>query len=146
VTAPTSPGIDQRPDVMALRARSERAAATPAGQAVASLSVLTGVYLAASGWIVGFNGVTTLTVNNLIAGLAFAYLATGVGNAYERTHGMSWAAAGIGAWTMIAPWVVAGVSAASTVVYSVISNVITGGVALVLALATSGMGAPGRRT
>jgi hypothetical protein len=141
VTAP-APGIDQHPDIVALRAQSERAAATPMGQAVEGLSLLTGLYLATSPWIVGFSGLTTLAVNNLITGLAFAYL-VGLGNAYERTHGMSWAAAGIALWTIIAPWVVAGnVATASTI----ISNVIIGGVAFVVALATAGMGAPGRRT
>ncbi|MGP3983771.1 SPW repeat protein [Streptomyces sp. KR80] len=137
-----SPVIDQHPDLVALRAQSERAAATPTGQAVECLSLLTGLYLAASPWIVGFNGLTTLAVNNLIAGLAFAYLAMGLGNAYERTHGMSWAAAGIGVWTIIAPGMVAGdVSTTSTIV----SNVLTGIVAVLLALATAGMGAPRRR-
>jgi hypothetical protein len=143
MATPTSRGIDQHPDIQALRAHSERAAATPAGQVTECLSLLVGLYLAASPWIVGFNSLTTLTVNNLIAGLAFAALAMGWGNAYERTHGMSWAAAGIGVWAIISPWVVAGdVATTSTIV----SNVIVGAFAVLLAIATAGMGAAARRS
>ena len=141
MAAHTSPGIDQHPDIMALRARSERATSTPVAQAVEGLSLLAGLYLAASPWIVGFSGLTTLTVNNLIAGIAFTLLAIGFGSAYERTHGMSWAALGVGVWTIIAPWVVAGsVDTTSTIV----SNCVVGGVAAFLALCTAVMGVSGR--
>ncbi|MEV6793434.1 SPW repeat protein [Streptomyces sp. NPDC051320] len=134
--------MHQHPDIMALREHSEQAAVSPAAQGVEALSVLSGLYLAASPWIVGFNGFSTLTVNNLITGLALTVLAVGFGSAYERTHGMSWAAAGIGAWTIIAPWAVAGnVDTTSTIV----SNVIVGAVALVCALTMAGMGATRRR-
>lgn len=138
MTSQTSSGIAEHPDIVALRAHSERTASTPAGQAVEGLSLLAGLYVAASPWIVGFNEATTLMVNNLIVGIAFTLLAVGFGSAYERTHGMSWAALGVGAWTVIAPWVVAGdVSSTSTIT----SNVIAGGVATALALATAAMGA-----
>ncbi|MEU0215145.1 SPW repeat protein [Streptomyces sp. NPDC006265] len=142
MTSQTSPGIAEHPDILALRARSERAASTPAAQAVEGLSLLTGLYLAASPWIVGFNGLTTLTVNNLIAGIAFTLLAVGFGSAFERTHGMSWAALGVGIWTVIAPWVVAGAVDTTSTVWS---NVVTGAVAIVLALATSAVGSKADR-
>ena len=135
--AKPSLSMQRHPDIMALREQSERAAANPVAQAVEALSVLSGLYLAASPWIVGFSGFTTLSVNNLITGLALTVLAIGFGSAYERTHGMSWAAAGIGIWTIIAPWVVAGnVATTSTIV----SNVVVGAVALVCALAMAGLG------
>ncbi|MEV8565316.1 SPW repeat protein [Streptomyces sp. NPDC051322] len=134
--------MHQHPDIMALREHSEQAAVNPAAQGVEALSVLSGLYLAASPWIAGFNDFSTLTVNNLITGLALTVLAIGFGSAYERTHGMSWAAAGIGAWTIIAPWAVAGnVDTTSTIV----SNVIVGAVALACALTMAGMGAARRR-
>lgn len=58
----------------------------------------------------------------------------GFGRAYDRTHSMAWAACVLGVWTITAPWVVAGnVDTTRTVV----NNVITGAVALLLALAAS---------
>ncbi|MBH1936984.1 SPW repeat protein [Streptomyces sp. AV19] len=143
MTAPTSPRIEQHPDIMALRAHSEETTALPAAQAVEALALLCGVYLAASPWIVGFNGVSTLTANNLITGIAFALLVGGFGSAYERTHSMSWAALGVGVWTIISPWVVAGHSFGTA---ANVSNVIVGAVCCVTALALAGMGVNRART
>ncbi|CAL9632414.1 hypothetical protein SUDANB120_06132 [Streptomyces sp. enrichment culture] len=126
--------IEEHPDLVELRARHDRAAATPRAQAVEACALITGVYLAASPWIVGFNGFTTLAVTNLIAGIAYMLLLGGLGNSYERTHSMAWAAAVIGIWTCIAPWVVAGDVAHTR---SITSNLITGAVATVLALAAA---------
>ncbi|MFE0042113.1 SPW repeat protein [Streptomyces albireticuli] len=137
MTAPTSPRIDQHPDIVALRAHSEETTATPVAQAVEALALLCGVYLAASAWIVGFSGSTTLAVNNLIVGAAFACLVSGFGPAYERTHAMSWAALALGAWTIVAPWIVAGGGFATR---AVVSNVVVGVVACLVALALAGMG------
>lgn len=137
MTAPTSPRIDQHPDIVALRAHSEETTATPVAQAVEALALLCGVYLAASAWIVGFSGSTTLAVNNLIVGVAFACLVSGFGPAYERTHAMSWAALALGAWTIVAPWIVSGHPFATR---AVVSNVIVGVLACLVALALAGMG------
>ncbi|GAA3389856.1 hypothetical protein GCM10017752_16030 [Streptomyces roseoviridis] len=57
-----------------------------------------------------------------------------MGNSYERTHSMAWAAAAIGIWTCVAPWVVAGDVARTR---SITSNLITGAVATLLALAAA---------
>lgn len=139
MAARTTPGIEEHPDIMALRARSERATVTPAAQAMEGLSVLAGLYLAASPWIVGFNGISTLTVSNLITGLAFAFMAVGFGTAYERTHGMSWAAACIGVWAVISPWIVSG--AGPLLNGGVIaSNIIIGIIAFCLAAGTAMLG------
>ncbi|MEU1308373.1 SPW repeat protein [Streptomyces cinnamoneus] len=138
MTAPTSPRIDQHPDIMALRAHSEETTATPAAQAVEALAVLCGVYLAASPWIVGFNGFTTLAINNLICGVAFACLVGGFGPAYERTHSMSWAALGLALWTIVTPWVVAG--SAAFITPAIVSNVVVGIVACLTALALARLG------
>ncbi|MGW7201466.1 SPW repeat protein [Streptomyces chryseus] len=132
----THPSIEQHPDVAEMRSRFERATATPRAQAIETLALLTGLYLAASPWIVGFNGLTTLAVCNLITGVAYALCMGGFGPAYERTHAMAWAAAAIGAWTIVAPWVVSGNVDTTR---SVVSNVIVGCVALLLAVAMAAM-------
>jgi hypothetical protein len=142
VMAAQTPRIEEHPDLMALRVGSERAVTRPVAQAVECLSLLTGLYLAASPWIVGFAGTFhNLAVNNLITGIALAVFALGYGAAYERTHGMGWAAALIGVWACIAPWVVSGQPATTG---SEASNVAVGFLAIVLALATIAQGSIGR--
>jgi hypothetical protein len=137
--------METHPDILAMRNRhevAERATTTPRAQAIETMALITGLYLAASPWIAGFNDLPTLAVNNLIVGIAYALLMSGgFGRAYERTHSMAWAACALGAWTIIAPWAVAGdVSTTRTVV----NNVIVGIVALLLALAASAVSRPGR--
>ncbi|MDQ1007713.1 hypothetical protein QFZ82_002198 [Streptomyces sp. V4I23] len=137
----TRSDITQHPDLAEMRSRFERATTNPAAQAVEALALLTGVYLAASPWIAGFSGLTALAVTNLILGIAYAACMGGLGSAYERTHAMAWAGCAIGAFTIIAPWVVAGnVDTTRTV----INNVIVGVVALLCALAMA-VGARGER-
>jgi hypothetical protein len=135
------PRIEDHPDIVELRERHDRVAATPKAQMIEALALLTGLYLAASPWIAGFNGDTTLTVNNLITGLAFMLLLGGLGNSYERTHAMAWACAAIGVWTIVAPWAVAGDVAHTR---SITSNVITGAVATLVALAAAAAARSGR--
>ncbi|WP_030206860.1 SPW repeat protein [Streptomyces sp. NRRL S-87] len=136
--------IEQHPDLAEMRARFERATTTPRAQFTETLALLTGLYLAASPWIVGFNDLTTLAVTNLITGVAYCAIMGGFGSAYERTHAMAWAGIAIGAWTILAPWVVAGNVDTTR---SVVSNVICGAVALLLgcAMAAAAMGTGGRR-
>jgi hypothetical protein len=137
MTDRTHTTMESHPDILEMRERhalAERAASTQQGQAVEAMSLLCGLYLAASPWIAGFNGLSTLTVNNLITGIAYALLLSGFGHAYERTHARAWTAALLGVWTIISPWVVAGnVDTTRTVV----NNVIVGVIALLLALAAS---------
>ncbi|MEV6397466.1 SPW repeat protein [Streptomyces sp. NPDC051907] len=136
----THPSIEQHPDLAEMRSRFERATTTPRAQAVETLALLTGLYLAASPWIVGFNGLTTLAVCNLITGVAYALCMGGFGSAYERTHAMAWAAIAIGAWTIVSPWIVAGNVDTTR---AVVSNVICGAVALMCGLAMAGMSGTG---
>ena len=137
MTERTYTTMESHPDILEMRerhTRAERAVTTQQGQAVEALALVTGLYLAASPWIAGFGGSTNLAVNNLITGAAYALLLGGFGQAYERTHARAWAAAVIGVWTIIAPWVVAGnVDTTRTIV----NNVIVGCVALLLAMAAS---------
>ncbi|WP_327282416.1 MULTISPECIES: SPW repeat protein [unclassified Streptomyces] len=132
----TTHSIEHHPDLAEMRSRFERVTSTPAAQAVEALALITGLYLAASPWIAGFSGLGPLAVNNLIAGLAYCLCMSGLGSAYERTHAMAWTAVAIGAWTIVAPWVIAGDVSTTR---SVVSNVIAGGVALLLALSMAGM-------
>ncbi|MGW8778271.1 SPW repeat protein [Streptomyces sp. NPDC055796] len=139
----TTHSIEHHPDLAEMRSRFERVTSTPAAQAVEALALITGLYLAASPWIAGFSGLGSLAINNLIAGVAYCLCMSGLGSAYERTHAMAWTAVAIGAWTIVAPWVIAGDVSTTR---SVVSNVITGGVALLLALAMAGMAGRNRAT
>ncbi|MFJ4326653.1 SPW repeat protein [Streptomyces tricolor] len=130
--------METHPDILDMRLRhemAERTTSTPRGQAIETLALLTGLYLAASPWITGFNTLSTLAVSNLLTGIAYAVLMSGgFGRAYERTHGMAWACCALGLWAIIAPWVVAGnVDTTKTIV----NNVITGILAFLLAMAAS---------
>ncbi|MFG3498821.1 SPW repeat protein [Streptomyces sp. NPDC047928] len=128
----THTSIEQHPDLAEMRSRFERATSTPRAQAIETLGLLTGLYLAASPWIAGFSGLTALAVCNLIVGAAYVLCMGGFGSAYERTHAMAWCATVIGAWTIISPWVVAGNVDTTR---SVVNNIIVGAVALLLGAA-----------
>jgi hypothetical protein len=130
--------METHPDIVDMRYRhemAERATSTPMAQAIEAMAFLTGVYLAASPWIAGFSNLSALAINNLVVGIAYALLMSGgFGRAYERTHSMAWAACALGAWTIIAPWVVAGDVSTTRTVWN---NVIVGVIGLLLGLAAS---------
>ncbi len=137
--------MSRHPDIVELREKYERASEAPDAQAVTGLLFLTGLYIAISPWVVGFNGFSTLTVNNLICGIALAMLALGFASVYGRTHGLVWAAPLIGLWTILAPWIVSGnVDTASTIW----NNVVAGAIAVLLGLGSMflGMSRTGRLT
>ncbi|MER5211867.1 SPW repeat protein [Streptomyces sp. NPDC002838] len=139
--------METHPDIVEMRSRHERAerATTTVGvQAIETLALLTGTFLAISPWVVGFNDLQTLTVNNLIVGIAYALLMSGgFGRAYERTHSMAWASCALGVWTIISAWVISGdVDTTRTVV----NNVLVGVIALVLGIAASVVAAVGARS
>lgn len=138
MSSQTQHPIEQHPDLMALRAASEDAATRPAGQAVETLSLLAGLYLAVSPWIVGFHATSPgLTVNNLVTGLVLTALALGVVPAYERTHSLGMAAAAIGLWTIIAQWVIQSTSTDAGVIAN---NIVIGALVFLCAMATLGQG------
>ncbi|MFD9614935.1 SPW repeat protein [Streptomyces sp. NPDC059083] len=130
------------PDIVALRAKHDKyelAAEAPVAQIVTGLMFLTGLYLAISPWVVGFNRFPTLTGNDLILGIALAVLAFGSSSAHGRMHTLTWVAPLIGLWTIIAPWVISGDVAHTATIWS---NVVTGTIALVLGLASTALGMP----
>ncbi|MFF7975567.1 SPW repeat protein [Streptomyces sp. NPDC007905] len=143
MTTHSRPDMESHPDIIAMRNRHEMAegvATTPRAQAVEAMALITGLYLAASPWIAGFNNLSTLAVNNLIVGIAYAVLMSGgFGRAYERSHSMAWGACVLSAWTIVAPWVVAGdVSTTRTIV----NNIIVGVIGLLLALMAAAAARP----
>ncbi|WP_329178045.1 MULTISPECIES: SPW repeat protein [unclassified Streptomyces] len=129
--------IDTHPDLMALRGRYAEASAKPMAGLIEGLCLLTGLYLAISPWVVGFQNFNSLRVSNLITGIALAVLAMGFGSVLERTVGLGWVAIAIGAWTIVAPWVVSGTADTTK---TITNNAIVGGVACLLGLATMGLG------
>jgi hypothetical protein len=110
--------IDRHPDLLALRESYSRAAESTITQGTFGLTLLTGVYVALSPWIIGFHTTTGLAVNDLIVGLVVAVLAFAFGSALDRTHGMTWTLPLFGLWVVFAPAVLRGVSATTGVVWS----------------------------
>jgi hypothetical protein len=124
-------GMEHHPDIAELRARYEVAAESPAAHVMDGLIFLAGLYLAISPWVVGFSNIRSLTVVNLLVGIALAMLAVGLASAHGRTHGVTWVAPLVGLWTIIAPWVVSGHAATTRTVWN---NVLTGAIALLLGI------------
>ncbi len=129
-----APGIEQHPDLAALRYR-DLARTTLVGQATGGLTFLTGLYVAISPWVVGFDGVSNLAASNLVTGLALAVLGLGFVSAADRTQGLTWLAPLVGVWTIIAPWAVTGPAPADS---TIVNNVIVGAVGVLVGLAGLG--------
>jgi len=125
------------PDVAEMRVRYERVAQSTVIQGIDGVTVLTGLFIALSPWIVGFNRFPTLTANNLIIGLAVAIFGMGLASAYDRTYGVSWVLPLLGVWTIVSVWAVNGSVAT---LGSILSNVIAGAIVVILGLATLGAG------
>jgi hypothetical protein len=133
----------RHPDILALRERYDQASETSLAWLVEGLTFLGGTYAAISAWVIGFNGrAPALTVSNLIVGLAVTMLAFGFATNYARTHTLTWITPLIGAWLIIAPWVVRGVDRTTSMI---LSNVITGGCIAALGLAITAITVARRR-
>lgn len=111
------------PDIVEMRERYDLAGSQPGMQVVDGLTLLSGLYLALSPWIVGFTDRTGITINNLVTGLVVAGLALAFTAAFGRTHGLAWVLPVIGIWTIIAPWVIRGDQSTAG---SIWSNVLVG--------------------
>lgn len=133
--------IERHPDIVSLRAHYEVAAANPIAQFADGLTLLAGLYLAISAWVVGFSGVGSITISNLVTGLAVSALALGFSSAFGRTHGIAWVSPILGVWTIISPWAIHGDIATTNTIWN---NVVVGAVIVVMGLATVGVGLAGR--
>ncbi|MEV5412158.1 SPW repeat protein [Thermopolyspora sp. NPDC052614] len=122
----------QHPDIVEMRERYDLAASQPTMQVAEGLTLLSGLYLALSPWIVGFTDRQGITINNLVTGLVVAALALGFHSAFGRTHGLAWVLPVLGIWTIIAPWVIRGDQSTTG---SIWSNVVVGVLITLLGLA-----------
>jgi hypothetical protein len=136
--------MEEHPDLTALRTRYENVAATSVSQSIDGLTALTGLYLAMAPWVTGFPASAHgLAVVDLVTGLAITLLGVGFATAYGRTHGLAWTAPVLGAWALVAPWLV--LDHAVTAVTAA-SNVVCGAAVLILALITLTLPAGRART
>lgn len=126
--------LEQHPDILALRARYDRAAETPTAHVTDGGLLLAGVYLTLSPWVVGFAPYETdLAVNNFICGAVVAVLAAGFTVAYGRTHGLTWVPVVVGVWTFVAPWVIQGAYPSGG---AIANNIVVGLLIIALGLMT----------
>ncbi|ORV81330.1 hypothetical protein AWC11_26145 [Mycobacterium interjectum] len=123
--------IDHHPDLLALRANYERVAESTSAHVTFGLALLTGLYVAASPWIVGFSATASLATSDLIVGIAVAFLAYGFATALDRAHGMTWTLPVLGVWVIVSPWVLPGVALTAGMLWS---NVVAGALLAVLGL------------
>jgi SPW repeat len=123
--------IDHHPDLLALRARYERVAESMSAHFTFGLVLLTGLYVAASPWIVGFNATGSLATSDLIVGIAAAFLAYGFATALDRAHGLTWTLPVLGVWVLVSPWILPGVTQTAGMIWS---NVVAGALMTFLGL------------
>ncbi|OBG45576.1 hypothetical protein A5672_08560 [Mycobacterium alsense] len=123
--------IDHHPDLLALRARYERVAESMGAHVTFGLALLTGLYVAASPWIVGFSGTASLATSDLIVGIAVAFLAYGFATTLDRAHGMTWTLPVLGAWVIVSLWILPGVTLTPGMIWS---NVVAGALMTFLGL------------
>jgi hypothetical protein len=135
--------IGEHPDLAEMRQRFDRV--TSSGQAVAidGLVLLAGGWLAISPWVIGFNATApNVTVNNLILGVMIGVVALGLAVAPARMYRLSWAMAAIGAWVIVAPFVIQRSSSTAGIVWT---NAVTGGITVLLGLGAAGLVMSARR-
>ncbi|MCW5252062.1 MULTISPECIES: SPW repeat protein [unclassified Streptomyces] len=124
--------ITAHPDASEMRARYARVLG---GRDVALMDgpvFLLGLYCAASPWIVHYTASQpALMTHNLIMGVAIGLLALGFTRAPDRMYGLSWAMCAMGAWMIVAPWIV-GSNPDAGVIWN---NIVIGALALVLGAA-----------
>jgi hypothetical protein len=123
--------IDHHPDLLALRANYERVAESMSAHVTFGLALLTGLYVAASSWIVGFTATTSLAWCNFIVGVAVAFMAYGFATTLDRAHGMAWTLPVLGVWVVVSPWILPGFTPTAGMIWS---NVVAGALLTFLGL------------
>ena len=108
----THPGdIGAHPDLVELKAKYERAGQTMRAGLLEGVTLLAGLYLIISPFVVRYLDHANLAANNVIVGLALALLAFGFARSFDRTHTIAWIVPVIGIWEIVAPWLVRGTPA-----------------------------------
>ncbi|MEI5032715.1 SPW repeat protein [Streptomyces sp. S1A(2023)] len=135
--------LSGHPDASEMRARYDR---VMGGRDVALVDApvfLVGLYCAVSPWVLHFTASQpALVTHNLVMGIAIAVLALGFTAMPERMYGLSWAICAMGAWIIVSSWVVG--SSPDTGI--VISNIIVGGLTVLLGMVCAGAAAKTRST
>ncbi|MFD5120635.1 SPW repeat protein [Streptomyces sp. NPDC058385] len=123
--------LSSHPDVSEMR---DRYARVLGGRDVALMDApvfLIGLYCAISPVVLHYStNQPALATHNLIMGIAIGVLAVGFAVTPTRMYGLSWAMCAMGAWMIIAPWVVG----SSPDLGVILNNVIIGGLIVLLGL------------
>ncbi|MFE6752124.1 SPW repeat protein [Streptomyces sp. NPDC057684] len=134
--------LSSHPDVSEMR---DRYARVLGGRDVALMDApvfLIGLYCAISPWVVHYSAnQPQLAIHNLIMGIAIGVLAVGFAVTPTRMYGLSWAMCAMGAWMIIAPWVVG----SSPDLGVILNNVIIGGLIVLLGLMCASLSMKGNR-
>lgn len=129
-------GISDHPDAKEMQQRYTRVLRGRGSTFIDGPIFLVGLYLAVSPWVIDyFTTQNALATHSLIVGLAIAVLALGFAARPERMAGLSLAVSVLGAWTVVATWVVGDGPDAGLIV----SNCIVGGLAFLLGLMGAGV-------
>jgi hypothetical protein len=121
------------PDLLEMQLRFERAAASGPAVITDGMTLLAGLWLAVSPWVVGFDLTAPgVRVSNLIMGVAVAVTALGLTLMPQRMVRLSWATAVIGAWVVVSQWIIQQSPSTPPIM---INNVATGAVIMVLGTA-----------
>jgi hypothetical protein len=121
------------PDVQEMRERYERISASPPTVITDGLLLLAGLWLAISPAVVHFRVLApNVAQNNLIVGLGIAAVGLALSMTPRSMLRLSWATALGGVWVIVSPWVIQQTTVGTGIV---LTNVITGGVIVLLGLA-----------
>jgi hypothetical protein len=122
--------IAAHPDAQEMRARYDRMTGRNVALVDGPLFLL-GLYCAVSPWILHFTASQpALVTHNLVLGIAIAVLALGMTAVPERMAGMGLAISAIGVWLIVSTWIVGNSPDAGVI----ISNIIVGGLAIVMGM------------
>ncbi|GAA2949463.1 MULTISPECIES: SPW repeat protein [Streptomyces] len=136
--------ISSHPDASEMRERHDRVMRGGGrSTALADAPVfLAGLYAAVSPWVLHFTAnQPSLVVHNVVIGLAIAVLALCFTAMPERMTGMSLAICALGAWLVASTWIVG----QSPDMGVVLSNVIVGGLTVVLGAVCAGVAVMNKR-
>ncbi|GIF12866.1 SPW repeat protein [Actinoplanes teichomyceticus] len=123
------------PDLVEMQARYERAAASGPAVITDGMTLLAGLWLAISPWVVGFDlTAPAVRVNNLVLGIAVAVIAVALTAAPQRMVRLSWATAALGAWVVVSQWIIQQSSSSAPIM---INNVVSGALIMVLGVAAA---------